>query len=157
MSVLSSFLGGASQATSALGQRQSPQDLDYAGSALGLNETDKKAALQDYLSTGGQNLDPATTAWCAAFVNATLSHQGKQGTDSLAARSFLDWGNPVAEPQVGDVAVFSRGDPNGWQGHVGFFQGYAPDGSISVLGGNQGNAVSVQNYPTDRLLGFRRG
>lgn len=131
--------------------------LDRAASALGLNESDKRAALQDYLNTGGQNLDPATTAWCAAFVNASLSQAGMKGTDSLAARDFLKWGQGVDKPEVGDVAVFSRGDPNGWQGHVGFFQGYNPDGTIRVLGGNQGDAVSVANYSPDQLLGFRRG
>ncbi len=130
--------------------------LDTAATALGLNETDKAAALNDYLQTGGQNLDPATTAWCAAFVNATLQQSGGQGTNSLAARSFLDWGQAVDQPQPGDIAVFSRGDPNGWQGHVGFFQGYNPDGTINVLGGNQGDAVSVAAYSPDRLLGFRR-
>lgn len=131
--------------------------LDRAAAAIGLNETDKAAALQDYLTTGGQNLDPATTAWCAAFVNATLQQSGMEGTNSLAARSFLDWGQAVDEPQLGDIAVFSRGDPNGWQGHVGFFQGYNPDGTINVLGGNQGDAVTVAAYSPDRLLGFRRG
>lgn len=131
--------------------------LDIAGRAIGLNESDKAAALNDYLTTGGQNLDPATTAWCAAFVNATLEQSGQTGTNSLAARSFLDWGQAVDQPQPGDIAVFSRGDPNGWQGHVGFFQGYNPDGTINVLGGNQGDAVSIAAYSPDQLLGFRRG
>lgn len=130
--------------------------LATAATALGLNETDKAAALSDYLKTGGQNLDPATTAWCAAFVNSTLRQSGQAGTNSLAARSFLDWGQPVDQPRPGDIAVFSRGDPSGWQGHVGFFQGYNPDGTINVLGGNQGDSVSVAAYSPDRLLGFRR-
>lgn len=128
-----------------------------AGRQLGLNERDQKAALADYLTTGGANLDPATTAWCAAFVNATLAQTGMQGTGSNMARSFLDWGQPVEQPQVGDLAVFSRGDPNGPYGHVGFFQGYDENGNILVLGGNQGDAVSVAPYSADRLLGFRRG
>jgi uncharacterized protein (TIGR02594 family) len=90
-------------------------------------------------------------------VDATLAQAGKQGTGKLNARSYLDWGQEVNEPQMGDIAVFSRGDPNGWQGHVGFFKGYNPDGTINVLGGNQGNSVSVRPYSADRLLGFRRG
>jgi hypothetical protein len=74
------------------------------------------------------------------------------------ARSFLDWGAPVDTPQQGDIAVFSRGDPDGPYGHVGFFAGYNPDGTIRVLGGNQGaeGAVSIANYDPSRLLGFRR-
>ena len=134
-----------------------PDAMSVAASAIGFNETSQAAALRDYLSTGGQNLDPATTAWCAAFVNATLTKSGQQGTGKLNARSYLDWGQPVDQPQRGDVAVFSRGDPNGWQGHVGFLDGYNKDGTIRVLGGNQGGAVSIANYGADRLLGFRRG
>lgn len=131
--------------------------FDTAARAIGLNENDQKAALTDYLSTGGTNLDPATLAWCAAFVNSTLKQSGMEGTGSNMARSFLDWGQPVDQPQKGDVAVFSRGDPNGPYGHVGFFEGYNADGTIRVLGGNQGDAVSVANYSPNSLLGFRRG
>jgi uncharacterized protein (TIGR02594 family) len=126
------------------------------GKQLGLNERDQKAALSEYLATGGVNLDPAVTAWCAAAVNAALEQSGVEGTGKLNARSFLDWGQEVTDPQKGDVAVFSRGDPNGWQGHVGFFDGYNPDGTIRVLGGNQGDSVSVASYSPDSLLGFRR-
>lgn len=148
--------GGPTRAAAA-SMEADPQAIDIAGTALGLNETTKKAALQDYLQNGGQNLDPATTAWCAAFVDATLAQAGKQGTGKLNARSYLEWGQEVSEPQVGDIAVFSRGDPNGWQGHVGLFKGYNEDGTINVLGGNQSNSVSVKPYSADRLLGFRRG
>lgn len=130
--------------------------LDVAARAIGLNEGDKRAALQDYLTTGGANLDPATTAWCAAFVNSTLQQAGYEGTGSNMARSFLEWGQEVQQPQRGDLAVFSRGDPNGPFGHVGFFDGYNPDGTIRVLGGNQGDAVSIAAYDPSRLLGFRR-
>lgn len=115
-----------------------------------------QAALLDYLRTGGVNIDPTTRAWCADFVNATLAKAGQKGTDSGLARSFLKWGMEVTDPQVGDIAVFSRGDPNGPYGHVGFFAGYNPDGTIRVLGGNQSDSVSYANYPADRLLGFRR-
>lgn len=131
--------------------------LDTAAKAIGLNETTKQAALKDYLATGGVNLDPKTTAWCAAFVNSTLAKNGLPGTGKLTARSFLNYGTPTTQPQPGDIAVFWRGTPNGWQGHVGFYKGMSPDGkSIRVLGGNQGNAVSEKEYPASQLLGFRQ-
>ncbi len=133
-----------------------PAALSLAASAVGLNETEQKAALQEYMANGGVNLDPALRAWCADFMNATLAQAGMQGTGSSMARSFLDWGQPVDQPQPGDVAVFSRGDPNGPYGHVGFFERINPDGSIQIIGGNQGDAVSSAAYPAERLLGFRR-
>jgi uncharacterized protein (TIGR02594 family) len=133
---------------------QTPYDI--AHSLLGKGEVPDRQTLSEFMANGGQNLDPVTTAWCAAFVNASLGKAGVEGTGKLNARSFMDWGQPVDQPQRGDVAVFSRGDPNGWQGHVGFFEGYNPDGTIRVLGGNQGNEVGIGSYDPDSLLGFRR-
>ncbi len=132
--------------------------FQIAAKQLGMNERDQNVALSEYLSNGGVNLDPAVTAWCAAYVNATLKQAGMEGTGSNLARSFLEWGQEVKDPRKGDIVVFSRGDPNGPYGHVGFFDGYNEDGTIRVLGGNQGSAgaVSIANYGQDRLLGFRR-
>jgi uncharacterized protein (TIGR02594 family) len=133
---------------------QAMAHLDVAAKAIGLNERDKRAALQSYLKDGGINLNPAVTAWCAAFVNATLKQSGLPGTGSLMARSFLSYGEPTTEPKVGDIAVFKRGEAP--YGHVGFFLGLTPDGKyVKVLGGNQKNAVNVSNYPVSRLLGYR--
>lgn len=131
--------------------------FDLAAKQIGLNERDQNAALQEYMTNGGVNLDPAVTAWCAAYVNATLAQTGQKGTGSNMARSFMEWGTGVDQPQKGDLAVFSRGDPNGPYGHVGFFDGYNEDGTIRVLGGNQGDGVSIAAYSPDDLLGFRRG
>lgn len=130
---------------------------EIASSLIGKGEVPDRSTLMEFFKNGGQNLDPATTAWCAAFVNSSLGAAGMQGTGKLNARSFLDWGTPVDTPQKGDIAVFSRGNnPNGWQGHVGFFDSTNPDGTINVLGGNQGNGVSIAPYSADRLLGYRR-
>jgi len=133
-----------------------PRAMAIGEALVGAGEVPDRELLADFISTGGQNLDPVTTAWCAAWVNAALERAGGRGTGRLDARSFLDWGSPAEEPRPGDVAVFSRGS-NPAAGHVGFFQGYNPDGTIRVLGGNQADAVGVGSYPMDRLLGFRRG
>lgn len=129
--------------------------MQVAYSAVGMSENEQREALQAYMRDGGVNLDPAKTAWCAAFINATLAKAGIEGTDSLAARSFLDWGQEVSTPQQGDVVVLSRGN-EAWQGHVGFFDGYNEDGTIRLLGGNQGDAVNIKGYDPSRVLGFRR-
>ncbi len=131
--------------------------FDLAARQLGMNENDQRAALTDYMTTGGVNLDPAMTAWCAAYMNSTLAQTGQEGTGSNMARSFLEWGEGVDQPQQGDVVVMSRGDPTGPYGHVGFFAGYNEDGTIRVLGGNQGDAVSYANYDPASVLGYRRG
>lgn len=97
------------------------------------------------------------TAWCAAFVGSMLHRANMPHTGKLNARSYLEWGEPVDlnDAEEGDIVVFSRGDPNGWQGHVGFFVKRAGK-YIEVLGGNQSNQVNVKRYPVSRLLGVRR-
>ena len=97
------------------------------------------------------------TAWCAAFVGAMLARAGVKPTGSLAARSYLKWGSPVglAEAKPGDLVIFQRGSSS-WQGHVGFYVKHDAT-TISVLGGNQANQVSIAKYPQAKLLGIRRG
>jgi len=134
-----------------------PELMKIAEANLGMNERDQNAALQDFLKNGGVNLDPATTAWCAAYVNATLKQAGLEGTGSNLARSFENWGEAVdGDPQRGDLAVFWRESMDSGKGHVGFFDGYNEDGTIRVLGGNQGDSVSYSNYNPNQLIGFRR-
>lgn len=94
------------------------------------------------------------TAWCAAFANAMLKRAGLDGTGSLAARSFLEWGDKLDAPRVGCIVVFWRGSKTSWQGHVGFYVGEDKT-HIKVLGGNQGNAVTIGRYAKSRLLGYR--
>ena len=131
--------------------------LDAGRAMLGMTEGQDYEAISEFIKTfAGIEIDPRQTAWCAAFVNAMLGFDGIEGTGRLNARSFLNFGTAVDEPKVGDVVVFSRGDPNGWQGHVGFFKGYDANGNILVLGGNQSDSVSVTSYSAERLLGVRR-
>lgn len=98
------------------------------------------------------------TAWCAAFVGAMLKRAGMQGTGKLTARSYLDWGLPVdrKDAMAGDIVILRRGTSS-WQGHVGFL--VADNGkTITILGGNQSNAVNRKPYRVDKgqLLGIRR-
>jgi len=94
-------------------------------------------------------------SWCAAFANYCVMKAGKTGTGKLTARSFLKIGDDVDEPELGDIVVFWRGTPNGWQGHVGFFINKIGP-IIYVLGGNQADQVNIQGYNQNRLLGYRR-
>jgi len=112
--------------------------------------------------SGNASVQDDETPWCAAFVGSVLAQIGLQGTGKLNARSYMDWGVPVAMKEVmpGDVVVFWRGSPSGWQGHVGFVVRLEGD-KVVVRGGNQtlagsGGAVTDALYPLTQLLGFRR-
>jgi surface antigen len=53
------------------------------------------------------------------------------------------------------LVVFWRGSRDGWQGHVGFISGVNSDGSLQVLGGNQGNSVNITRFDRSRVLAYR--
>lgn len=106
-------------------------------------------------------------AWCSAYVNFIAWLLGLPRSRSLAARSWLQVGQEihVTEAKPGsDVVILKRGsgpqpgaDVIKAPGHVGFFAGLSADGAhVHVLGGNQGNAVSVARFPVTQLLGVRR-
>lgn len=93
-------------------------------------------------------------AWCSAFANWVMETSGIEGTNSLAARSWENWGDRLREPVAGAVTVFSRSDPgNAFAGHVAFLVSGPSEGEVIVLGGNQGNRVSIGSYPVDGIKG----
>lgn len=103
--------------------------------------------------------------WCSAFANYVAWLLRLPRSKSLAARSWLKVGVPVPleEARAGfDVVVLKRGggaqpgpEVTNAPGHVGFFAGLEGD-RVLVLGGNQGDQVSVAPYPAANVLGVRR-
>lgn len=110
-----------------------------------------------YRDAGFPEVKDDAVAWCAAFVGAMIKRAGGKPSGSLAARSYLKWGKPVAllDAKPGDIVVFRRGNST-WQGHVGFFVSHKA-GLIQVLGGNQRDAVNIAGQPVAKLLGVVRG
>ena len=112
--------------------------------------------------------DPSITqdevAWCSAFVNYIAWLLGFERSQSLAARSWLLVGTPTKIEDAhaeDDVVIFKRGtgvqpgpDVIAAPGHVGLFAGIT-NGRILVLGGNQGDSVSIESFSTDLVLGIR--
>ncbi|CAA2140441.1 TIGR02594 family protein [Hyphomicrobium sp. ghe19] len=129
---------------------------EIASKFVGMTERGDAGVISSFIKrSAGLNVDPRVTPWCAAFVNGVLGASGVDGTGKLNARSFLNFGMPTDRPKPGDIVVMSRGDPNGWEGHVGFFQGFDRNGKVMVLGGNQSNRVSVASFDPGKVLGFR--
>ena len=77
--------------------------------------------------------------------------------DYFGARKWLNLPKKVEFENIklGDVVVFWRGSPQDWRGHVGIYISHN-DQNIFVLGGNQGDRVTIAPYAKDRLLGVRR-
>ncbi len=103
-------------------------------------------------------------AWCSAFVNFIHKICGLPRTHSLAAKSWLNFGqsvplisSPISSElttKFNDIIILNRG-PNPALGHVGFFAGSTSD-KIVILGGNQSNSVCVQSFDINLVAGIRR-
>lgn len=93
------------------------------------------------------------TPWCAGFVGGILESCNIKSSRSASARSYLNWGIGLKTPVVGSIVVFSR-PGSAWSGHVGFVVGKDRVGNLLVLGGNQGDAVSIRAFPMNRVLGY---
>ncbi len=98
------------------------------------------------------------TAWCGLFMSHLFRITGKPALDIkgdkynyLRAAKYAEWGRKVAEPEFGDVLVFSRTGG----GHVGLCVGESKD-TYFVLGGNQSNGVTVARFKVSDILGIRR-
>jgi uncharacterized protein (TIGR02594 family) len=138
-----------------------PIDVARAELALGVSEVAgpvNNPRIVMYHATTSGGAAPDETAWCSSFVNYCVEQAGLRGTDSKGARSWhdTDWGDDVAaSPSEGDIVVFSRKAAGVNGGHVGFF--IRDDGTtIRILGGNQGNRISIRDYPKNGTLGSFR-
>ncbi|MEZ5923920.1 MAG: TIGR02594 family protein [Hyphomicrobiaceae bacterium] len=125
----------------------------WIGLAEGPGTSVNPAIRAFYADAGHPEIEDDGVAWCAAFVGACLRRSGIESTGSLMARSYLAWGEPLERPREGAIAVLKRG-ANPAEGHVGFFVS-EEDGTIRILGGNQGDRVCVAGFPRSRLLGYR--
>ena len=134
--------------------RTGPKWLHLARAELGTKEAPGPAnnpdVVQYYVDAVGKKHQDEI-AWCAAFVGAMLRRAGRQGTNSLLARSYLKWGAPC-QPIIGAICILRRGEP--WQGHVGFVDAVHDD-TVTIIGGNQGNAVTRARFSKAKVLGYR--
>lgn len=101
----------------------------------------------------GINVVDDETAWCGLFVAHCVSVAGLAPAPiAVRASSWETWGANLAPDKLtlGAVLVFKR--PGG--GHVGFYVGEDAT-CYHVLGGNQGNAVSITRIEKSRCVARR--
>ncbi|WP_028164124.1 hypothetical protein [Bradyrhizobium elkanii] len=141
----------AGNAASGNGEVGPAAALAFARQHLGEDEIKDQTKLSGFFREQGIKVNPATTAWCAAFVNANLKQAGLKGSGSLVATSFLNYGSAVksGDVQAGDIGVLARGRRAGQTGgHVGFLTGNTRKNprtgelEVEMLGGNQGGTAS---------------
>ena len=113
-----------------------------------LRRPDLVAEARRYLGT---NPTDRKKLWCAAFMNLVLNEAGYDGTHSDAARSFAYYGRRISEPEIGAIAVLTRGK-NG--GHVGVVSGIDAQGNPIIISGNHNKRVGEAVYPRARVIAY---
>ncbi|UWU78381.1 TIGR02594 family protein [Bradyrhizobium huanghuaihaiense] len=99
----------------------------------------------------GGNPTGRGSLWCARFMNMVLEHTGHRGTGSDMANSFARYGTRVSGPQVGAIAVMSRGRRGG---HVGIITGIDAQGNPIMISGNNGNRVREAPVSRGRIYAY---
>lgn len=142
--------------------------MRFAGNVKEIAGSGSDPAIVWFLQSCDRKATSDEIPWCSGFVNRVAWLHRLPRSQSLAARSWLLIGNPVAlsEARRGwDIVILKRGSgqqpgpevTSGAPGHVGFFAGMEEGGlRVMVLGGNQGNEVSVAAFKASDVLGVRR-
>ena len=100
----------------------------------------------------GTNPTDRKRLWCARFMNYVLAKLGYEGTNSDAAKSFAYYGKRIPEPQIGAIAVLSRGRKGG---HVGVVSGIDAKGDPIIISGNHTrDGVGEGVYARSRVIAY---
>lgn len=98
--------------------------------------------------------DDSTTAWCGLF-RGYVGHVTMTGLprEHYRARRWMEWGEAVTLAQAvrGDTVITQRSGGH----HVALFdrmEGHV----VYLLGGNQGNKVSIAAFSSGVIIGVRR-
>lgn len=139
-----------------------PNELIYTGARrfLGVAEVSgprSNKLIQAWIKQAATWLDgdDSKTAWCGCFRGAIGLETGTGVPKAYyRALNWLAWGKPVKSLKDairGDTVVLKR--PGGY--HVGLLETF--DGArLRLLGGNQGNAVSIATFNPADVVGIRR-
>jgi uncharacterized protein (TIGR02594 family) len=121
-----------------------------AGGAMASSFTSSNVVAEARKYLGG-NPTGRGSLWCARFANMVLQHSGYRGTGSDMASSFAKYGQRVSGPQVGAIAVMSRGRRGG---HVGIITGIDAKGNPIMISGNNGNRVREAPVSRGRIYAY---
>jgi uncharacterized protein (TIGR02594 family) len=143
--------GGGRRARSVAASSSPWDNPAFAGPAPGgfngFAASDVVAEARRYI---GGNPTGRSRLWCARFMNMVLERSGHRGTGSDMASSFARYGQRVAGPEVGAIAVMGRRGG----GHVGVVSGIDANGNPIVVSGNHGHRVAEAVYPRGRIYAY---
>jgi uncharacterized protein (TIGR02594 family) len=157
----------ALEAGSAAGPGAHPRWMEIAlaeqGQAEVAGEGRDNPRILEYHQATALRATSDETPWCSSFVNWVMRQSGYTGTQNALASSWLAWGQKLAEPRYGAIAIIrsrsaagnaATGSSTGY--HVGFLVEQA-DKAVRILGGNQSDTVKVSSFSFEKytLEGYR--
>jgi uncharacterized protein (TIGR02594 family) len=113
------------------------------GAASGIVASSGSSLVTEARRYLGGNPTGRGSLWCARFMNMVLQHTGHRGTGSDMANSFARYGTRVSGPQVGAIAVMSRGRT-----------GVDGKGNPIMISGNNGNRVREAPVSRGRIYAY---
>jgi uncharacterized protein (TIGR02594 family) len=137
--------------------------MEHAIAELGVTEIhgpDNNSRIMEYARVAGVGSIYLSdeTDWSGSFLAFVLKTAGfdQLPQNPLLNSSWAQWGKGIEQPKFGAIAVFSSAGIVAGGGHVGFVVGDEDDKrTLSILGGNQSDSVSVRKMPKERLLALR--
>lgn len=140
-------------------QEKSPKILIEAIKLLGIKEGPGAVNNQTILDWAkevgnkvGLQYAHDSIAWCGLFIALCAQRAGLDVPNiAVRAKSWAEWGTPQKVAMLGDVLVFERAGG----GHVGLYVGEDLE-NYHVLGGNQGDAVTIMRLSKARIFAIRR-
>ena len=136
-----------------------PSWYERAHAEMGVEETPGAAStprIMEYFAAahGSEWVKDDSTPWCGAFASFILREHGLPD-EPLRARSWAEWGEPLADPIPGCVVVLKR-PPDPAAGHVALFVQWTADkAGLLLLGGNQGDKVCITRFRTTDVIAYR--
>ena len=129
--------------------------LDIAQGELGVKEQvgGENPRILEYHDCTTLDACEDEVPWCSAFVNWVFKECAMDRTRLANARSWLEWGTKLEDPENGCLVVLKRGD-SPTAGHVGFVVGITAE-YLQVLGGNQSDQVKVSTFKRKDVVGYR--
>jgi len=133
--------------------------MPYARSLIGVREvpgSGNNATIMGWAKRLGAKILGITYAadsvpWCGLFAAHVMDHFGIAPPPiAVRASEWSKWGRKLLRPRPGCILTFTREGG----GHVGFYIG-EDETHLHVLGGNQGDAVSITRIPKTRLSEMR--
>lgn len=132
-----------------------PPWLRLAHASLGLREihgAPTEPTIARWLKQLGAWWTDDETPWCGTACAAWMKVAGISPPKTwYRAKGWLEFGRPLSVPVPGCVVVLDRAGG----GHVGLVVGVTPINDLLVLGGNQGDCVSIARFPRSRVVGYR--